>query len=74
MEDYITERTQVNHFEDLLNNMIDYLWEIWNNEDVDYIEKSFKKLGFTDNDLEYFGIKEELLYIKECNKESESDK
>ena len=52
------------HYEELLNNCIGYLWGIWNNEDLDTIEKHFKRLGFTDKDLEYFYISTEIEDLK----------
>lgn len=55
------------HFEQLLINCISYLWEIWNNEDRETIKKSFERLGFSNEDMEYFDINEELLYIEEYN-------
>ena len=55
------------HYEELLFHCIDYLWEIWNNVDLETIEKKFRRLGFTDKDLEEFEIKEELLYLEEYN-------
>lgn len=61
---------ELKHQEKLLGNCISYLWEIWNNEDLDTIEKSFRRLGFTDKDLEYWEIKQEIENIK---KELEED-
>ena len=56
---------QLKHFESILGNCISYLWEIWNNEDIDTIERHFKRLGFTEEDLGYWYIREELDRIKE---------
>ena len=55
---------ELKHNEELLANCISYLWEIWNNEDLDAIERSFRRLGFTDKDLEYWEIKQEIENIK----------
>ena len=55
---------ELKHNEELLKNCIGYLWEIWNNEDTDTILKSFKRLGFTDKDLDYWYINEEIEDIK----------
>lgn len=60
---------QLKHFEMLLSNCISYLWEIWNNEDTDTIRKSFERLGFSNEDMKYWEIEEELRYIEsECDK------
>ena len=56
---------QLKHNEELLSNCISYLWEIWNNEDLDTIENSFKRLGFTSEDLDYWYISEEIEELKE---------
>lgn len=55
---------ELKHHEELLGNCIEYLWEIWNNEDADTIEKSFRRLGFTDNDLLWWDISYELEIIE----------
>ena len=55
---------ELKHHEKLLYSLIDYLWEIWNNTSTDEIRTIFKRLGFTDEDLEVLGIEEELEYIK----------
>lgn len=52
------------HYEELLSNCISYLWEIWSNEDIETIEKNFRRLGFTDEDLLEFDISYELEIIK----------
>ena len=56
---------QLKHFESLLGNCINYLWEIWGNESCEDIEKSFKRLGFNEEDLGYWYIREELDRITE---------
>ena len=56
---------KVEHNEELLSNCISYLWEIWNNEDLDTILNNFKRLGFTDKDLDYWNISEEIEELKE---------
>jgi hypothetical protein len=56
---------KVEHNEELLSNCICYLWEIWNNEDLDTILNNFKRLGFTDKDLKYWNISEEIEELKE---------
>lgn len=53
------------HNKELLDNCISYLWEIWNNESVDDIERYFRRLGFNDEDLEDFGINDTIKEIKE---------
>ena len=55
---------QLKHFETILGNCISYLWEIWDNEDIDTIERNFKNLGFTEEDFGYWEIREELNYIE----------
>lgn len=55
---------ELKHNEELLGNCISYLWEIWSNEDLDTIERSFRRLDFTDKDLEYWEIKQEIENIK----------
>ena len=59
------EIEKIIHHKKLLDNCIDYLWEIWNNESLEDIKKGFEKLGFNDEDLEDFGILEEINYLKE---------
>lgn len=56
--------------EQLLLNCIGYLFEIWNNESVEDIRKSFERLGFTKEDMDYYGINEDLYYIEEDAKSS----
>ncbi len=56
---------ELKHQEELLSNCISYLWEIWNNKDLDSIEEEFKRLGFTDKDLEYWEITEDIKNLKE---------
>jgi hypothetical protein len=56
---------ELKHNEELLKNCISYLWEIWNNEDLDTILHNFKRLGFTDKDLDYWNISEEIEELKE---------
>lgn len=58
---------ELKHNEELLYNCINYLWEIWNNEDADTILKSFKKLGFTDKDFNR--ILDKILNDDELNAE-----
>lgn len=58
------------HYEELFSNCIAYLWEIWNNESAEDIEKAFRQLGFTDQDLLDFDISYELEIIK---RESEGE-
>lgn len=60
---------ELKHQEELLGNCISYLWEIWNNIDLDTIEQGFRRLGFTDKDLEYWEIKQEIENIKKELKE-----
>jgi hypothetical protein len=60
---------QLKHNEKLLSNCIGYLWEIWNNEDTDTILKSFKNLGFNEEDLDYWYINEEIENIRNELKE-----
>lgn len=64
---------QLKYFEMLLSNCIGYLWEIWSNEDTDTIKKSFKRLGFREEDLDYWGISEELKDIEEEIKNSKGE-
>ena len=53
---------ELKHFEILLCNCINYLWELWDNEDVETIKKSFENLGFTKDDMDYWEINEDLNY------------
>lgn len=55
---------QLKHEEELLGNVINYLWEIWGNKDLDEIAKGFERLGFTEEDLDYWYITEEIDRIK----------
>lgn len=55
---------QLKHEEELLGNVINYLWEIWGNKDLDEISKGFSRLGFTEEDLDYWYITEEIDRIK----------
>ena len=55
---------KVEHNKELLSNCISYLWEIWNNEDLDTILNNFKRLGFNNEDLLDFDISYELEIIK----------
>lgn len=56
---------ELKHQEYLLGSCICYLWEIWENENLDAIERGFRRLGFTDKDLEYWEIKQEIESLKE---------
>lgn len=56
---------QLKHFEVLLGNCIGYLWEIWSNESCETIKRSFERLGFKEEDLDYWEINEELKSIEE---------
>ena len=62
------------HYEELLDSCIGYLWEIWNNIDIDTIKENFERLGFTKEDMDNFYITQELEYIEENCREWESDK
>ena len=69
MNDYYLKKIeQLQHTEMLLGNCISYLWEIWNNEDVETIKKSFENLGFTKEDMDYWEIEEDLHNIEEDSK------
>ena len=59
-----------NNQEQLLLNCISYLFEIWNNESVEDIRKSFERLGFTKEDMDYYEINEDLYCIEEDKKSS----
>lgn len=48
-------------YDKLLNNCIDYLIMLWGINNKDMVNKYFKEiLGFTDEELDYFGIKEHI--------------
>ena len=64
------EQYEKSNQEQLLLNCIGYLFEIWNNESVEDIRKSFERLGFTKEDMDYYGINEDLHYIEEDTKSS----
>ena len=59
-----------NNQEQLLLNCISYLFEIWNNESVEDIRKSFERLGFTKEDMDYYENNEDLYCIEEDKKSS----
>ena len=59
-----------NNQEQLLLNCISYLFEIWNNESVEDIRKSFERLGFTKEDMDYYETNEDLYCIEEDKKSS----
>lgn len=61
------------HYEELIYNLVGYLWEIWNNEGLDTVKNNFKRLGFTDKDLEYFEISSEIEYLKSQKKGGEEN-
>lgn len=64
------EQYEKSNQEQLLLNCIGYLFEIWNNESVEDIRKSFERLGFTKEDMDYYEINEDLHYIEEDTKSS----
>lgn len=59
---------ELKHSKELLSKCIDYLMEIWEKEEPKEIKNHFKLIGFTDNDLEYYGINESLSYSEEDSK------
>lgn len=63
------DKEQLKHFDYLLCNCIGYLWEIWHNEDRFTILQSFKNLNFNEEDLQYFGIYEDLKELGEMENE-----
>lgn len=64
------DNNKKSHQEQLLLKCIGYLFEIWNNESTDDIRKSFERLGFTKEDMDYYEINEDLYYIEEDTKKS----
>ena len=57
---------KLKHYEEIINNIISYLWEIWNNESLDDIEKMFiDNFGFTKEDMKNFYIQQEIEYLKQ---------
>ena len=57
---------KLKHYEEIINNIISYLWEIWNNESLDDIEKKFiDNFGFTKEDMKNFYIQQEIEYLKQ---------
>lgn len=62
--DFMERVEQLKHNEELLGNCISYLWEIWDNEDLDTIRQKFIRLGFKQEDLDYWYIDEEIENIK----------
>lgn len=59
---------ELKHSKELLSKCIDYLMEIWEKEEPKEIKNHFKLIGFTDNDLEYYGINESLCYTEKDSK------
>lgn len=59
---------ELKYSKELLSKCIDYLMEIWEKEEPGEIKNHFKLIGFTDNDLEYYGINESLCYSEEDSK------
>ena len=59
---------ELKHSEELLLECINYLMEIWENEEPEKIKNHFKLIGFTDNDLEYYDINESLCCSEEDSK------
>lgn len=65
---------QLKHTEDLLSECISCLWEYWDNEDTDTIRHYFKdNLGFTDEDMHYWYIEQELKRIEWETSEEDED-